>query len=280
MAYDARQQQIVLFGGVSAGGLRPAETGTWIWNGSDWTSAATTTEPAARVSGSLAYDRRGERVVLFGGRDPSVNITFRRYFGDTWIWDGASWIEQDVLDTPQASERTAMAWDAARGHLVLYGGKGESGYLGDAWEWDGAAWQLIATGGPRRAGMAMATWSDGGVVIAGGVEFAMSTLARTNTTWRLRWDGPSRYETCTDTDIDGDGRAGCMDPDCGWLCQPLCPSSTCASSGPHCGDGALNDRLEACYLCPSDPAVCVPACGDGACQAAETLATCPGDCSP
>lgn len=280
MTYDARQQQIVLFGGVAASGLQSAETGTWIWNGADWTRAVTAVEPPARVSAAMAFDRRAERAVLFGGRDPSVNLTFRRYFGDTWTWDGTSWTKHDVTDTPQASERMTMAWDSARGRLVLYGGKGEAGYFGDAWEWDGATWQLIATGGPRRAGMAMASWPDGGVAIFGGVEFAMNTLERTNTTWRLRWDGPARYETCTDTDVDGDGLAGCVDPDCAWLCAPLCPSSTCSSAGPRCGDGVHDDRLETCYLCPSDPMGCPARCGDETCQVDETAATCPGDCSP
>ena len=33
-----------------------------------------------------------------------------------------------------------MAYDAADGTVVLFGGQGRSGSLGDTWTWDGSAW--------------------------------------------------------------------------------------------------------------------------------------------
>jgi hypothetical protein len=43
----------------------------------------------------------------------------------------------------------AMAYDAARGRVVLFGGSsGLSGELADTWEWDGANWTLVNAPGP------------------------------------------------------------------------------------------------------------------------------------
>jgi hypothetical protein len=51
-----------------------------------------------------------------------------------------------------------MAYDAAIGKVVLWGGAGAGGYLADTWEWDGTTWsQLSLSGGPEtRSGGAMA----------------------------------------------------------------------------------------------------------------------------
>ena len=48
-----------------------------------------------------------------------------------------------------------MAYDAADGTLVLFGGEGRSGSLGDTWTWDGSAWTAgssvdLATAARRR----------------------------------------------------------------------------------------------------------------------------------
>ena len=61
----------------------------WAWNGRLWRKLADASEtgPAPRAMGTLAYDRKRDRIVLFGGRmrlpDGDMN--------DTWEWDGARW---------------------------------------------------------------------------------------------------------------------------------------------------------------------------------------------
>jgi len=42
----------------------------------------------------------------------------------------------------------AMAYDADRGRVVLFGGADEQAVRGDLWEWDGAAWRLVSADGP------------------------------------------------------------------------------------------------------------------------------------
>jgi hypothetical protein len=99
--------------------------------------------------------------------------------------------------------------------------------------------------------------------------------------WRLRWATDGATELCTiDVDTDGDGLAGCADPDCWAVCTPLCPpGAPCPATAPRCGDGTCNADLETCRMCPGDCGACAPACGDNFCDPGEAAASCPGDCS-
>src|SRR5262245_58295077 len=62
----------------------------------------------------------------------------------------------------------ALAYDAARGATVLFGGAGFGGAanFGDTWEWNGIAWMLRATSGPTaRSAHAMAYDAARGVTV-------------------------------------------------------------------------------------------------------------------
>ena len=100
-------------------------------------------------------------------------------------------------------------------------------------------------------------------------------------TWELSFRAQAElYEVCQyGYDIDGDGLVGCADPDCWGYCTPLCPpGAECDEAAPHCGDGVCNEALETCRLCPDD-CTCEPLCGDFFCDAGESTANCPGDCT-
>jgi len=103
--------------------------------------------PPARISHALAYDAARQRIVLFGGYDP-LNPA---YFGDTWEWDGSNWKQRIQTDNPPARAGHALAYDAVRQHVVLFGG-GAFAALNDTWEWDGRIWiqHTPATSPPGR----------------------------------------------------------------------------------------------------------------------------------
>jgi hypothetical protein len=90
----------------------------------------------------------------------------------------------------------------------------------------------------------------GGLVAVGGFLDASGTLLV-----RMRYETPdANRETCVDgVDADGDGLAGCDDPDCRLRCAPMCAYETpfAECQGPRCGDGEVS-VLEDYLLCPTD----------------------------
>src|SRR5690349_4680664 len=55
-------------GGGSAPSAVTEFNDTWLWDGSDWAHAQTSTVPSPRTDPAIAYDDATRQVVLFGGR--------------------------------------------------------------------------------------------------------------------------------------------------------------------------------------------------------------------
>ena len=66
--------------------------------------------------------------VLFGGSADGFNGN-----GETWEWNGTVWAQR-VVSGPPARWLHAMAYDAARGVTVLFGGNDFGIYDNDTWE--------------------------------------------------------------------------------------------------------------------------------------------------
>ena len=83
-----------------------------------------------------------------------------------------TWTKQAPATHPSARDSAAMAYDAATGTMVLFGGEtGEGRLFGDTWTWDGTTWtqQHPATSPSPRAGAQMAyDAATGTVVLFGG----------------------------------------------------------------------------------------------------------------
>lgn len=194
MAYDARRQQLVLYGGAT--GRSSILSDVWEWDGTRWAERATTGGPGARASFGLAFDADAARITLTGGYSgrPSYPL-------DTWDWDGASWTLRRATLLPQAPleprlvwdatrhrltlvasletraltgtqwaafkpsyrQRSAVAFDSRRGVLVLFGGNVitnsiDNDITNETWEWNGSVWSLRspATSPPVRYGGGLA----------------------------------------------------------------------------------------------------------------------------
>lgn len=152
-AMAAERTGVLLFGGRDATGA--ALGGTWSWQGSNWVRRLPTAAPPARRRHAMAYDSGRQRVVLFGGLDASGAA-----LGDTWEWDGRVWVDRTPVPpaaSPSPRGAHGLAYDAARGRVVLFGGQDPT-CLGDTWEWDGSTWtrRVPATSPPPRAVMGCA----------------------------------------------------------------------------------------------------------------------------
>ena len=130
MAYDAAHGQVVLFGGLD--NSFDFLSDTWVWDGTNWTRKSPATSPPGRQYAAMAYDVAHGQAVLLGGAD---NFTFSSPFSDTWAWDGTNWTQEMPQSSPPARDKQSMAYDAAHGQVVLFGGNGNLGLLSDTWVW-------------------------------------------------------------------------------------------------------------------------------------------------
>ena len=85
----------------------------------------------------MAFDSVSGRVLLFGGFDGA------RGLGDTWEWDGSTWIQRLPAASPSPRYASLVAFDSGRNRMVLFGGHSGSIYLSETWEWDGVDWTLM-----------------------------------------------------------------------------------------------------------------------------------------
>ena len=181
VTYDTRSERVVLYGGASNDNQYLDDL--WSWDGNRWTLVA---RPAPSAGGALysdengnlihiagtrgdtsmfdgtgwttivpepsrccmagAYDRLRNRFVLHGG-SPAP----RQAVGDTLEFDGTAW-RPVAVSGPSARMQAALAFDAARGVAVLFGGSTADTPVrrfGDHWEWDGVMWRQPDIGSER-----------------------------------------------------------------------------------------------------------------------------------
>ena len=138
MAFDSTRGVTVLFGGdyirvVISGNGSVYYQDTWEWNGSTWTNVTPSgTNPSAGGGSSMAFDSARGRGVLFDSNN-------------TWEWDGSTWTKVTPVGMSPSVAETAIAYDSAKGAVVLFGGlSGAEVDLQDTWEWKASPTQQPA----------------------------------------------------------------------------------------------------------------------------------------
>ena len=129
----------------------------------------------------MTYDAATGTVVLFGGSKGNDIL-----IGDgTWTWDGTTWTKQHPATSPPTRIVPAMAYDAATGTAVLFGGYRRSGILADTWTWDGTTWtqQDPATSPSARFAAAMAYDAANHTAVLFGGENSQGGIAGDTWTW-------------------------------------------------------------------------------------------------
>src|SRR5262249_47042620 len=140
MAYDLQRHQAVVFGGMGAANVAFGDT--YAWDGANWSQLSPATSPSARGGHAMAYDSARGVTVLFGG----VDYSHPQFLGETWEWDGVTWVQRNPSLQPFRRMAHAMAYDSARGVTVLFGGLDYGSsfpqpWMNDTWEWNGSAWR-------------------------------------------------------------------------------------------------------------------------------------------
>lgn len=137
--------------------------------------------PTQRYQQALAFDSDRNVLVMFGG---SVSETAN--VGDTWEFDGTSWMQKSPADSPSARHDAKMVYDTANQRVVLFGGEFSNGTRSDeTWSWDGSNWTLLnpVTSPPVTDDHAM-VWVEATqeIVVFGGTTQGGT---RTNAVWRF-----------------------------------------------------------------------------------------------
>jgi uncharacterized protein (TIGR03437 family) len=103
--------------------------------------------PLRRCLHHAVYDSADNRMYLYGGCSSPFGPC---PLGDLWAFDlnRNQWTELTPAASPPAREHYGMAFDFARGRLVVFGGAGP-GLLNDTWEYDpgSSKWQQTAIAG-------------------------------------------------------------------------------------------------------------------------------------
>lgn len=182
MATDLASGHVVMFGGyVGASYLGDA----WSFDGANW-SQLIGTQPPARMRAAMAYDENRATFVLYGG----VNgFSTTSYLAGTWELANGTWSQRPSTLFPPRRFGHAMAYDAVRQRVVMFGGRTNAGtiFLQDTWEWDGTDWQYFtpAHAPSNRMGHSMAFDPNlGQVVLFGGLQLGGPFR---NDTWT--WNG-------------------------------------------------------------------------------------------
>ncbi len=282
-----RAGRLVMFGGTDAAGTKHAET--FVWNGNVWSGPLAGTAATARFDHVMGPDVVSGQVVMYGGQGPvgidietwvlkstgwvqvlpggplktqNVRFTFEPTSGltvsgggtptthDTFQWDGATWTRHDDPGLQRVDH--VQDYDPARRRIVAFAGQSPTD-TNEVDEWDGAWVRLSVVGTPPPIRTRAAGFYDPirhALVIFGG---AHNTIFLGDT-WTLKWTSSTPDDACDGmTDLDGDQRIGCDDPDCWARCTPRCPpGTTCDPASPQCGDSVCNPALETPALCPVD----------------------------
>ncbi len=190
MAYDSALGEMVLVAPDTSTTSPSADLETFVDSGGGWTRATPTASPPSREYAAMTYDASIGAILLFGGYAPDG-----AFLSDTWTFTGSTWtnVSGRSAVTPGARAAAALAYDAAGGFDLLFGGYGatgalSSGNLTDTWEYEDGNWSEVTGAGapPLEGAMAYdAALSEvvyyGGVTELGGCSSA--TYAFENGTW-------------------------------------------------------------------------------------------------
>jgi len=92
----------------------------------------------------MVYDEAIQKIVLFGGAYGFVNPPNFGLRPDTWTWDDRGWTRQAPQTSPPGRVNAAMAYDAERQQVLLFGGLTQANQVqalaNDTWTWDGTTW--------------------------------------------------------------------------------------------------------------------------------------------
>ncbi len=137
------------------------------WNGVEFASVDSPTPPSSRVHFGVAWDKKRNTAVMFGGRTSLA-------LNETWFVNGGQFTRWDAGSLPEPAPRFGhrVVYDSKNERVLAYGGVLQDGGISnELLSWEGAGWNVVATTGtapPPRAFAGVAYDSDRDVVVVAG----------------------------------------------------------------------------------------------------------------
>jgi len=138
LAYDSKNDLVVLFGGIHNGGGSFLDE-TWVYDVKNdiWTQKTPSNKPSGRGYFDMTYDSVNNKIVLFGGYEGNS-----KYSDETWLYDlkEDNWTQKNPTKKPLARSNHRMTYDPANNNVVLFGGQdGSNNDMNDTWFYDVAS---------------------------------------------------------------------------------------------------------------------------------------------
>ncbi len=198
MAYDEKDGYVILFGGGGTAPNFPYFDDTWIFKAGSWTELHPNVSPPRLFDAAMTYDAVDGYVVMFGGSWVGSNGGGNEVNNWTWKFSGGVWTNITSVPSPPANNGASMAYDAADGYVVMFGGYNPDvityqknatligGDLGSTWKFSGGRWTNITPAiSPEARDSAFMAYdpAEGYVLLFGGIN---TTYAPLSDTWQFR----------------------------------------------------------------------------------------------
>jgi len=172
MAFDPVENETVLVGGFVYGNNTVGDynsNSTWVLSNGTWTWIPTNSTFRGRYGESLVYDAADRYLMMFGGDAYGA----AGYAPQTWRFHAGVWSQVFPKASPGGRDGASIAYDAADGYVLLFGGYSGGHWLDDTWSYTNGTWtNLTSTLASSPSGRASATMEydayDGYVVLFGG----------------------------------------------------------------------------------------------------------------
>jgi N-acetylneuraminic acid mutarotase len=177
MAFDKRNAQFVLFGGMDT--QKNPLGDTWILKNDQWTQLDAK-GPVPRASACATYDDALGAVVIYGGY---INNAASKEF---WEFKDGAWHDLTQESGP-VRIHASLTYDPAKRRLLMFGGFGEQGRTNELWQYADNRWTQLsvaeATPAPRAEHRSVFIPGKGLFVFGGVIGPDPNTRNRGNDTW-------------------------------------------------------------------------------------------------
>lgn len=150
MAYDAKADKVILFGGFKNGNINQAINETWVFDygTNSWKQMQPAASPPGMGWPALAYDSESDRVLVWGGW-PSMSAKPTLQRTSLWAYDLTSntWTEMPNSDGPVEDYMGVMVYDQDLDRSFLY-----VGFQFWSYDYNNNHWEKLkdVTAGPGR----------------------------------------------------------------------------------------------------------------------------------